>query len=422
MELTTRCPECETIFTVSLEQLQLRKGYIRCIQCAHIFDGFEAVLPVGAPASPPSAKPAARVEPSPPRPQVRHTPDTPPSPVRPIGGASPGRPAGPPPRHVGPTLPPPEPLDVSIHDTTGPAPFIIPPADRPASAPSGKLREFTIGSERNPTVASTAKEPVVGPSRISAGSSTPYIGNSADLPVTPGAREPSLPSVVRERPGKSVPLREPVISTEASAPVGPRVTVDRDAEETDAFFYVEPRPPHQSGRARPTSFEERPSISRWMAPVWGVLALCGMALLVAQGLYIYRAQLANNFPSLRPMLEEACAELSCSIPYERRLDAIAITGSALRANAAPQDGVSSLTLEVTLRNTYDRPQEWPTLVLDLKDASGTIVVRRNLPPDTWVPVELRTGPFAPGADLTVQVPLTVQDVQANGYQLDKFFP
>ena len=122
------------------------------------------------------------------------------------------------------------------------------------------------------------------------------------------------------------------------------------------------------------------------------------------------------------MLEEACAELSCSIPYERRLDAIAITGSALRANAAPQDGVSSLTLEVTLRNTYDRPQEWPTLVLDLKDASGTIVVRRNLPPDTWVPVELRTGPFAPGADLTVQVPLTVQDVQANGYQLDKFFP
>src|SRR5690606_9016063 len=44
MDLTTRCPECGTTFSASLTQLQLRKGYIRCINCAHIFDGFEAVV------------------------------------------------------------------------------------------------------------------------------------------------------------------------------------------------------------------------------------------------------------------------------------------------------------------------------------------------------------------------------------------
>src|SRR5690606_31545883 len=48
MDLTTRCPECNTTFAASLEQLQLRKGYIRCINCAHIFDGFEAVVSPGA--------------------------------------------------------------------------------------------------------------------------------------------------------------------------------------------------------------------------------------------------------------------------------------------------------------------------------------------------------------------------------------
>src|SRR5690606_6656724 len=45
MELTTQCPQCGEIFKASLEQLQLRKGYVRCINCAHIFDGYEAVVP-----------------------------------------------------------------------------------------------------------------------------------------------------------------------------------------------------------------------------------------------------------------------------------------------------------------------------------------------------------------------------------------
>ena len=68
MDLTTRCPQCGTIFSASLEQLQLRKGYIRCISCAHIFDGFEAVVsgagesaPVTRQEAPPTAHPARPV-------------------------------------------------------------------------------------------------------------------------------------------------------------------------------------------------------------------------------------------------------------------------------------------------------------------------------------------------------------------------
>src|SRR5690606_12416803 len=58
MDLTTRCPQCGTTFSASLEQLQLRKGYIRCINCAHIFDGYDAVVspgdapPAGGPREP----------------------------------------------------------------------------------------------------------------------------------------------------------------------------------------------------------------------------------------------------------------------------------------------------------------------------------------------------------------------------------
>src|SRR5690606_14316738 len=69
MDLTTRCPKCGTVFQATLSDLQLRKGYIRCVQCAHIFDGYAEVVsdaagdaPVAAPvpAAPPTAQSPAR--------------------------------------------------------------------------------------------------------------------------------------------------------------------------------------------------------------------------------------------------------------------------------------------------------------------------------------------------------------------------
>jgi len=44
-KLTTQCPQCGGQFTVSMAQLQLRKGFVRCVHCAHIFDGYETVVP-----------------------------------------------------------------------------------------------------------------------------------------------------------------------------------------------------------------------------------------------------------------------------------------------------------------------------------------------------------------------------------------
>ena len=44
VELTTRCPDCGAVFSASVEQLKRRKGFIRCIECSAIFDGFDAVV------------------------------------------------------------------------------------------------------------------------------------------------------------------------------------------------------------------------------------------------------------------------------------------------------------------------------------------------------------------------------------------
>ena len=109
-----------------------------------------------------------------------------------------------------------------------------------------------------------------------------------------------------------------------------------------------------------------------------------LILLAAQAVYVYRAGIARMVPALRPALERACEPLHCRVPYARDIARIAITGSALKAADADADAAAArsaggqesadqhFVLHATLRNQAEQPQEWPTLVLDLKDAAGTL--------------------------------------------------
>src|SRR5690606_14005908 len=125
------------------------------------------------------------------------------------------------------------------------------------------------------------------------------------------------------------------------------------------------------------------------------------------------------------------------VPYARQIGQISITSSSLRSGtgaavgsgpadeadkpAADEQAPPPMLLQLTMRNTYDKPQEWPTLVLDLTDLSGTRVVRKNLPPESYLPADVLGQPFKAGSEVSVSVPVVLKDVKVNGYQLDKFF-
>src|SRR5690606_18805216 len=68
---------------------------------------------------------------------------------------------------------------------------------------------------------------------------------------------------------------------------------------------------------------------------WTALVIIGVVVLMGQLIYIYRAQLANNLPVFRPMLERACATLHCKVPYSRHIDQISIMSSSLRVGPRP---------------------------------------------------------------------------------------
>ena len=354
MDLTTRCPKCGTVFQASLSDLQLRKGYIRCVQCAHIFDGYAEVV---SDASDPAALAAM---PSP-------------APIKPIAPAAPAR--------EGDSL----------------SPQVIrsgrPPAAQPDPAPA-----FRIGV---PPWPDDRPEPRIGETADQAGAPRPVeeILENEGWVQDAGARAAAGPAYA---PAQAEP------------------------------FMVEARPGHRSqgGSAAPLLRDEDElgwggRLLRFFGRVLFVLLLL---LLAAQAAYVYRAEIARMVPALRPALERACQPLHCTVPYARDIARIAITGSALKAaDAAPGPAAGSTTeqrfvLHATLRNQGEQPQEWPTLVLDLKDGAGTLLVRRNLEPAEYLGPARADQPFAAGEEILVRVPVAVNGLQVNGYQLDLFYP
>jgi hypothetical protein len=182
-----------------------------------------------------------------------------------------------------------------------------------------------------------------------------------------------------------------------------------------------------AGMAPPIFMDEEVQRRRTVvARLWAAGCLLALILLCLQGVYIYRTAIATAVPALRPALEAVCGQLGCQVGYARRLERISITASSLQPQAgagaaAADDGRMRLVLAVTIRNRYDKPQPWPALVLQLTDLSDTVVVRKVLLPENYLPPGTQ-GPFPPGGEQSLSVPLQVDGPHVNGYQLDKFFP
>lgn len=335
MDLTTRCPHCGTVFQASLPDLQLRKGYIRCVQCAHIFDGYAEVVQDPSAASVPPEREADLRAPD--RPWRRPAHET---------------------VHT---------ADFQIGDGIGSDAGLDDDGDR----------------STDPTIGEPASEPEVY--RASRG--VQWVSGPP----------PSLPDSI----------------------------------------VIEAHPQHfRGGSAAPPlrMSDEGPGFARAAGRLlaW-VSFLLLAALFAAQLVYVYRAQLAQRAPQLRPLLEQACESLRCRVPYARDASAILITGSALKvadtgappeaaAGADPGAPEQHFMLQLTLRNQLDQPQEWPNLVLDLKDGSGVRLVRRDLSPKEYLGDAAASRPFAAHSDALVRVPLMLSGVRINGYQLDLFFP
>lgn len=364
MDLMTKCPQCGTVFSASMDQLQLRKGYIRCVNCAHIFDGYDAVVSQG-PSAPPVAAPASVQVPT----QPSATTDFP----QVVRQRVPVAPAG-----------------ASIAS--------------PRSVAEPWVQPRRIDSRP------VASEPTIDFAADHVKNTEPALGRA--MSYTAGRPEPGLYS---DREALDEDVRSAAgIYAEPHGADGFRM---EDSDRTTAHAVVDDLPDFLHTR--------RQHRSAFVRLLWSVLILIGLVCLAAQLMYVYRMQIASNIPLLRPVFDLVCEPLQCKVGYPRRIERIAIMDSSLQA--VPHVGEvksdeSALQLRVVLRNNYDKPQAWPALTLELVDFSGAIVARRKLAPSAYLPAQALSGPFPAGSEIHIAVPVTVSGVKINGYQLGKYYP
>lgn len=445
MALTTRCPQCGTTFKLVADQLRIRNGLVRCGVCASVFDGREyldealdpqatyassttsgrytqpnvesgargripAAAPVAAPAAAPLVTPAA-------------------APV-----AAPAA-----------------------------APVVTPaatPVVAPAAAPfvsSGSTSVDAAVSRYAPDAWSEPEAPVqrsaaAAPDVLRTRASAPFRAER-DEPVwradgyAPVSSEHAYDSRAHEEPAANRPgdahddeddVRQPYQAAaardrfygERKTTNGPREPGLHKPLDDESAVRGEPRTryvdDYHSGRTPPSFMDEGAQAHQAQrSRLWGVGCLILAVVLLGLLLHTYRNQVAASFPTLRPALEAACRPLGCSISYERRIERISIMSSSLRA---PPGGASAaadtheLVLTVVMRNRYNAPQPWPALSLELKDLADRVVVRKVLYPKDYLPGEVASQPFGANAERRLAVPISVRNVQVNGYQIDKFFP
>jgi predicted Zn finger-like uncharacterized protein len=179
-----------------------------------------------------------------------------------------------------------------------------------------------------------------------------------------------------------------------------------------------PEPAAPPAPVAPEFLRQAQRRARWQRPrvrlalgVIGALFAIGLSLQTA---HHFRDMLAAQWPSTRPALVAWCEVAGCTVGTPRRIDDIVVDSTALT-----KLGDDSFRLAVNLRNRGAVQVMLPSVELSLTDLSGQLLARRVLAPQDF---RAAGAPLAPGAELALQVPLSVGPLRVSGFTVEVFYP
>lgn len=162
--------------------------------------------------------------------------------------------------------------------------------------------------------------------------------------------------------------------------------------------------------------------ARWRQPAlgWSAVAVVGAVCALLQMVYLYRSEIAQGNPSLRPILERWCARLDCRIELPRQADLINIDTSDLQPDPNRKE---HLILTATVKNRAAFDQAFPHLELTLTNARNQALARRVIVPEAYLPAEVKLAEGFPAhAEVGLRLVVNASGVGATGYQLYLFYP
>ena len=363
--MKTRCPDCQTTFRVSPEQLKARAGKVRCGKCQSVFNALDSLLEDNSNTSPSATEHSqtqlARTSPS----------DSLEKSSIPLEIS-----ANEPEFSFENTAKSSESIAVSPNDT------FHDPAQRiaPAFEQSSALATESVSDDCLITSGSEVKAPNSSPPDTAAQIAETFA--------------PAMSEAAAQELGKATGLILPRETTQI-----PGYSKWAEGVMTTPLTLPADKP------------------SRWpfiLATLLLLLALGG------QLAFRFRSEIAVALPSLRPALEALCQALNAELPLPRHVELVSIETSDLQTDAAHGN---LLVLNATLRNRANYGQAYPALELSLTDTQDAAIARRVFLPSEYLSPKLAEDKlFLANSDVPVRVWIEAKEISAAGYRLYVFYP
>ncbi|MCR6664987.1 MAG: DUF3426 domain-containing protein [Methyloversatilis sp.] len=403
--MLSRCPACATVFRVDTVQLRAREGRVRCGRCHTVFDAVDAMVDVPLPKSGDTPAPAAADL-------------APPPAATDIENAAP---VADEPEHSHATL------------TFAAEPDIELLADDPAAVTTERL-DLDVGSADAPP------SPQPGDSMEAlVERTTDYWQTRADDTAPAEAAEAAAENEapVDDHPGviaagEAAPEPDPdvtqpldIVELEAAPAPDDDIVAAPATSARDPLLDPPPAlepvrdPAVQRIRRELYGEDQTPRRGALKTTLWSAGILLLLLLAAAQLAYLFRTELVIAQPALKPLFEQICARLGCTLPAPRRADLISIESSELNPDS---ERAPLLRLNALLRNGATHAQDWPHLELSLTDTSDRPIVRRVLAPADYLPADRQGSEFAAASEQAVSVLVDPTDTNAGGYRLYVFYP
>jgi len=152
---------------------------------------------------------------------------------------------------------------------------------------------------------------------------------------------------------------------------------------------------------------------RW----WAVGVVLLVFVLAGQAAYFYRADLATQYPGLKPHLVQLCDVLRCRVLPPQRPKQIAIEASDLQVDDPARPGVIQLT--ATLRNHAGHDLAYPAVDLVLTNTKEHTLARRIFLPKEYLDRGKDVAAGIPAsAEVTIRLDLDTGDLNPAGFRLD----
>ena len=394
MSLVTRCTSCGTLFKVVADQLKISQGWVRCGQCATVFDAQANLVQLQGSDTQPALKS-----------QVQATTEN--ARAEPVAATAVLSKLA---THEKSNV---QRTDALAHDHAddGMASEIQSFRDSKWEG-SGMLGDYARSQvpDAPPKTQSTAAshaEPSASPPDVKPWQESvshddePSNSNlSSDDPTT------FSPSPASVAPDSALP------DTEASQPL-PATALGSEA--------VAPSFVVQAQRAQ-----------RWRSP-WmrlGLSLVClGLVAVLALQIALHdKDRIAAQWPEAKPWLDQLCLHAGCKVQALRRIEAMTVDASSFnrinKNNAQLEAITQSYRLSVTLKNVSALPVALPHVELSLQDAQDITILRRVLSP---ADLGSSLSALAPSQDMPGSVTLQIDTTQLagsriQGYRVLAFYP